>query len=303
MPIPTVSVAMLTPCDGLPVFHGVIQQHKDWRHIPMLGADPTYWRDERSIEYYAEELKRMVSFLEENTGHKMDLDRLRETIEESNKQYALWAEFNELRRVVPCPSASFQGTGIFGVAQSMLVGKPSGTEWIRNLLAESEQRVREGKGWLENEKIRLLWFDLRPTWAGELAPWLEQEWNTNVVMDMFSYCPYTQIDTSSEDSIYKGLAKRYLSDTPMIRQARGLAENFEVDIVRAVKDYSIDCFVLPGHMGHKDASASIGMMREICRDIGVPFLHIGLDLFDPRYTTMDSIKNTMSQFFTTMGLG
>ena len=31
----------------------------------------------------------------------------------------------------------------------MLVGKPSGTEWIRNLLAESEQRVREGKGWLE----------------------------------------------------------------------------------------------------------------------------------------------------------
>jgi len=132
---------------------------------------------------------------------------------------------------------------------------------------------------------------------------LEGEWGANVVIDMFGFCPYTTIDTSSEDSMYEGLAKRALYDTPMIRQARGVAEYFLSDIARLVKDYKIDCVVWPGHMGHKDGAASIGMMRELCRDLGVPFLTLGVDLFDPRYTTVDTIKDQMSQFFTAMGLG
>jgi hypothetical protein len=44
-------------------------------------------------------------------------------------------------------------------------------------------------------------------------------------------------------------------------------------------------------------------MREVCRDLGVPFLHIGMDQADRRYTTVDTIKKKISQFFTAMGLG
>jgi len=32
-------------------------------------------------------------------------------------------------------------------------------------------------------------------------------------------------------------------------------------------------------------------------------LSLGIDTFDPRYTTPDEVKNKMSQFFTAMGLG
>jgi hypothetical protein len=42
-------------------------------------------------------------------------------------------------------------------------------------------------------------------------------------------------------------------------------------------------------------------MRETCRDLGVPFLHIGVDQFDRRYTTIDQMKDRISQFFSTMG--
>ena len=76
-------------------------------------------------------------------------------------------------------------------------------------------------------------------------------------MDMFGYTPYTLIDTSTEDSMFKGLAKRALSDVPMVRQARGVADNFLSDIRRIVKDYKIDCVVWPGHMGHKDGAAAV----------------------------------------------
>jgi hypothetical protein len=44
-------------------------------------------------------------------------------------------------------------------------------------------------------------------------------------------------------------------------------------------------------------------MREKCREMGVAFLYIGMDLFDNRYTTLDQLKDKFSKFFTSMGLG
>jgi hypothetical protein len=122
-------------------------------------------------------------------------------------------------------------------------------------------------------------------------------------MDMTGYAPYTLIDPSSEESMFKGLAKRNLCDVPMVRQVRGTADTLINDLMMVVKDYKIDCVVWPAHMGHKDGAASVGIMREVCRDLGVPFLQIGLDLFDKRYTSVDEIKDRISKFFTAMGLG
>ena len=88
----------------------------------------------------------------------------------------------------------------------------------------------------------------------------------------------------------------------MIRQARGTAENFVNDVRRIVRDYKIDVVIWPGHMGHKDGSATTYLMGEVCRELGVHFLHIGLDLFDERYTTVDEVKDKMAEFFRAMGL-
>ena len=122
-------------------------------------------------------------------------------------------------------------------------------------------------------------------------------------MDMVSYCPYELVDTSTEDTLFRGLAKRAFQDPPMIHQGRGVADNVVHDIRRIVKDYQIDCVVFPGHMGHKDMAASTSLMRETCRELDVPFLHIGMDICDDRYTTVEEIKDKFSQFFAAMGLG
>jgi benzoyl-CoA reductase/2-hydroxyglutaryl-CoA dehydratase subunit BcrC/BadD/HgdB len=274
-----------------------------WRRVPGFSTDPPYRDDERAIDFFAGELRRMVSFLEEHTGHRLDVDRLKEIVDESNRQYELWAEYNELRKAVPCPHGTGKGIQAWTVAQNFLVGDPRGTEWFRKLVEITEKRVEEGKGDVPDERIRLLWFDLRPVWFHEVAEWLKKEWGACIVMDMTGYAPYTLIDTSSEESMFKGLAKRNMCDVPMVRQARGVADNFVNDLMRIVRDYRIDCVVWPAHMGHKDGSASIGIMREVCRDLGVPFLLLGLDAFDRRYTAMDEVKDKFSRFFSTMGLG
>ena len=304
VPLPTVAVAMIHPCDAALSAHQLMQTNETWRSVPLFGCDPPYYDDERSLDYYTGETRRMISFVEEHTGHKLHMDRLREVIEESNKMYVLWMEYNELRRAVPCPHGFGVGLQAFGVAQNILVGDPRGTQWFRDLVADTEVLVREKRGKVENERVRLFWFDVVPLGLSlDLFPWLEEEWGAVVVMDMYGYCPYKLIDTSSDETMLKGLAERALCDVPMVRQARGVADNWIGDIRQIVKDYKINCVVWPGHMGHKDGSANVGMMRETCRELGVPFMHIGMDIFDERYTTTAEIKDMFSKFFSSTGLG
>jgi len=302
---PTAFVALLHPCDGTTMIHQIIKQGK-WHDIPIFGTDPPYWDDERSYEYYAKQLRKMVDFITEHTGYTLDIDRLREVCEESNKEYALWAEYNELRRAVPCPHDWTIGPSqAFAMASYFYPGKPEGTEWFRKLVANAEKRVKAGvSGVAGGEKIRMLWFDLLPLlWQFDIQPWLEEEWGVNIVMNMFGFTPYEPIDTKNEDTMFHSLAKRCLNQYPMIRQARGVADCFLTDMERIVKDYKVDCVVWPAHMGHKDGSANTGMLREKCRELGVPYLHLGLDLFDKRYTTPDEVKDKLSAFFSSHGLG
>ena len=303
VPLPTAFVGLLSLCDGNNMLHQAIAHNEYWRDVPVFCTDAPYLESDRSIDYHAGELRQMVAFLEEHTGRKMDIDRLRAVVEESNKHYELWAEYNELRRAVPCPHSAAKGAQAWSVAQNYMVGDRRGTEWFRQLVDITEQRVSQGKGSVPNERIRLFWFDVRAVWFPELTEWLKSEWGVCIVMDMTGYAPYTLIDTSSEESIFKGLAKRNLYDVPMVRHVRGTTDNLINDLVRVVKDYKIDCVVWPAHMGHKDGAASVGIMRDVCRDLGVPFLTLGLDLFDWRYTAIDEVKNRFSQFFTAMGLG
>ena len=303
LPKPTIYLGITEPCDGIVGVHEALRTHPLWRDVPWWAPDTIYWGDERAFKYFADELKEMVRFITEHTGKKLDIDRLREVVKESNKQYALWQEYSQLKRAVPTPHSYLMGLQCFYQTNFQGGGLSDNTPWFEALVADAEKRVKENNPEVPNQKIRLLWFDIPPVWFEELFTWLEQEMGTVIVIDMVSYCPYTLIDTSSEDTMFRDFAKRVLMDPPMVRQARGYANNFLSDIDRIVTDYKIDCVIWPGHVGHKDGSASISLMRHKCRELGVPFLHIGMDLFDKRYMTPDEVKIKIAQFFNAMGLG
>jgi len=291
LPIPSAYLALSEPCDAVTGLLSAFLNHADWKNIPVFVPDPPYHGDERSVDYYAGELKRMISFITEHTGKTLDMDRLKETIEETNKGYALWMEYNEVRRATPAPHDHILPMSCYYQVNSIDGGDPQITKWYKDLVADA----------IPDQKIRVFWYDIQPLYADEIFPWLQEEFGAIIAMDMVSYCPYELIDTSIETSLFRGLAKRAFHG-PMIHQARGLADNIVFDITRVVKDYNIDCVIFPAHMGHKDMAAVAGLMREVCRDLDVAFLSIGLDVVDRRYTTIDEIKDKISQFFHAMGL-
>ncbi len=302
VPPPTAIIAMMHPCDGINVVHQLMANDEKWQDVPVFGADPPYWDDERSLDYYTDQLYDMVEFLEEHTGLKLTEDKLREVCIESNTAYRIWDEYSQTRRAVPCPHGGGMGLQVFGTLTTNLCGQAEGTAWAKDVLEDAESLIKQGKGAVPKEKIRLLWFDVLSLGITmDLFPWLEEEWGAVIVMDMFGYAPYSQLDTTSMDTMMRTLAARALNDVPMIRQARGLADLFLIDISNIVKDYKIDAVIYPGYMGHKDGTANIGMMREKCRELGVPFMTIGMDFYDDRYTSPDEVKDKISKWFESMG--
>ncbi len=303
-PIPTALIAGINPCDGIGMLHQILPAREKWRNVPTFAPDMPYTNDDRAMGYYAREIREMVAFIEENTGRKLDIDRLREIVNESNRQYQLWAEYNELRRAVPCPHGYEFGVQLWIMVTMLWPGDPRCTAWLEGLIAQTEQLVREGKGKVPEEKIRVFWYDLRTLtdWMDELGSWLEKEWGAVVIMDMIVYNPYTLVDTSTEETMFRDLAKRSLCDALMLRQEQGSSQNLVTDITRVVKDYKIDCVIWPAHMGHKAMAGMQGIGREVCRELGVPLLQLGIDIFDPRYASTDEVKEKISSFFTTMEL-
>ena len=303
LPVPTAYLALTEPCDGTAGWHAAFMHHPAWRDVPVFAPDPPYSDDDRAVDYYAGEMKRMVDFTTKHTGKTLDMDRLRRVVEETNRGYALWLEYNEVRRSSPTPHGYILPMSCFFQINTAGAGDPARTAWYEDMLADAERRVRENSPEVPDQRIRLLWYDIQPFYFNEIAPWLQQEWGGVIAMDMVSYCPYELVDTSSEDSIFRGLAKRAFRDGPMVRQARGRVDNVVYDITRIVKDYNLDCVIYPGHIGHKDMAATSSIAAETCRDLGVPFLHIGMDQADKRYRSVDDIKAHISRFFTAMGLG
>ena len=307
LPVPTAALGLLEPCDGLPMLHQMIRRNEAWRDVPTFDCDPPYRSDPRAISYFADQLKRMVEFLETHTGQSLDTQRLAEVCEESNRHYGLWQECNELRRSVPSPFGWEMGFYSFVLSGVFAAADPHSTAWFDRLSRMGERRLGAGEGSRDlpgwQEKIRLFWCDLLPHGMIELLPWLEERWGAVVVMDVYANFPYTLIDTSSEETMFRDLAKRNLVDVPMIRHGRSTADAFVSDTRRIVKDYKIDAVIWPGHVGHKDWSASTGIVRETCRELGVPFIRLGVDLWDRRYMSPEEVKDKLSDFFEGMGLG
>jgi hypothetical protein len=167
-----------------------------------------------------------------------------------------------------------------------------------------EKRLAQKKGIPGvKEKIRLLWFDVLPIFAQKLFPRLESEFGAVNVMDMYAYSPpFTMIDTTSTDSMFRSFARRYIVENPMTRQAMASVNMYNGDIFRIVERYKIDAVMLPLHRGHKDENACNKIVRDWCRQNDIPFVVIGCDMFDERVMSTDAIVNKLGEYFQATGL-
>lgn len=303
-PTPRAVIGMPVPCDGLAMYNQVIANDPEWSKVPFYSVDAFYGDSEEEYQKFAAETKHIMEWLEGVfPGYTVDYDYLREIIREKNKQYDIWHEYMQLMRSKPAPGLSFM-IGVIGWqgTQHMIQGDPNMTAAMQLLLDQTTQLYKAGVSPIGKEKIRICWPDLKPVWFMPLAEWLAKEYGAVVVCDNEGIDPYEPLDDTTPDKMIYSLSKNYIDNTPMIRQSRGSVKFFMHDLVYGVQEMGADCVIWPGHRGHKDQAASSKLVSDMCKQLGVPLLHLNTDLFDPRYTPLDNVMHQIAEFFEVTGL-
>ena len=158
-------------CDPRAKWYQAAQQYMP--DVPIYNIDlpyPLYHpdRDHREeLPYYhkyiVEELKGLIAFLEEQTGKKMDYERLWERVRLSDKTWDLIEETYDLRAAAPCPMGTGDAMNTM-VPINFMMATQEAYDFFLNLKQELEEKIKKKEGVVENEKYRLLWGGGLPSW-------------------------------------------------------------------------------------------------------------------------------------------
>ncbi|MBW1681411.1 MAG: 2-hydroxyacyl-CoA dehydratase [Deltaproteobacteria bacterium] len=244
------------------------------------------WPKAHEVRYYRSQLEDFVTMVAEVTGNKYDPDRLRECLEWAYKTNELRLEILELRKAIPSPMGCADGFA------TMYPGMYcSGTEkayrYYEALRDEVKAKVSAGKGQIDNERFRLLWYGI-PTWfnmgifnyfepiGGVFA--YEPAYNPSPWPPLGNDDPLTEIAIRTL-SVGTGLGTMLES---IVEQCR------EYHIVGAVLAYLITCrpVYLP----------ALEIRRVLQEKLGIPSVLIECDLVDERTFSEGQIMTRMDAF-------
>ncbi|MDP6560081.1 MAG: 2-hydroxyacyl-CoA dehydratase family protein [Candidatus Binatia bacterium] len=117
---------------------------------------------ERHLNYFVIQLKRLIAYLEEVTGKKLDEDGLVRNVILGQQAADLWDEILEITQAVPNP-LNFKSLLTLMVPAILMRGTPQAVDYYRRLRDELAERVKNGISGIPKEKKRIIWINL-PLW-------------------------------------------------------------------------------------------------------------------------------------------
>ncbi len=296
VPLPIAVLSSNLPCDGTLGQYSLVERKFK---VPTFRLDVPYkFYGEEAVEYYANQLKLMIAWLEEHTPGRMDWDRMREICEQRNRTAELQFELWDMLRAKPAPMAAdviITSTMLFGWQPY----HPRNTKLFEQLVEMTKKNLKKGKGALIDERYRMTLWNPPPGIFLNIFPWIEQTYGIALLMDMLTFHRHPFIDTKTPDTILRDLA-RVCMQVGMARHTRGPAENFFGDLFHVYEHFDLDMIWMSGHIGCKSSQALFGILREKCRERDIPLLIIDMDIMDTRIVSPAGIQRQVEQFMETV---
>jgi benzoyl-CoA reductase subunit B len=292
-PEPCCLVGINTPCDSqVSVSNAMFEHHRD---RPAFVIDVPPYEDERTFRHVAAQLRLLIPFLEKHTGRKMEWDRLKAVCETSNRTSEHLLQWMEWRSQVPTMQPS--KLSAFTMAMSiMFFGSPLGEALARDFARDAKNKVESGVRYFD-EKVRAIWYQDPVWWDIQIYDWMEAELGLTIPIDIFGYYAGEGIvDTSSEETILYGLARKMVNCHPMSRQFRGAMKRYIDDFMTLHRRFNADCGIMAGHIACKHSWGGIGLFKEACRKADIPLLVFEFDMFDPRVLSRKELQFELKRF-------
>jgi benzoyl-CoA reductase/2-hydroxyglutaryl-CoA dehydratase subunit BcrC/BadD/HgdB len=272
---------------------------KDWfawysreLNVPLAGVHS--YRNIGAITKYeiqdiAEQIKSLIPTLEEVSGEKFDLDRFKEAVRLSRDTSRLWRAVLETASAVPSPWTFFDATIHMGPAV-VARGTQEAVDYYRVLLAELEERVKDGVAAIEGEKHRLYWEGM-PIW-GKLRPLSDLLESLQTCVVASTYCNSWIFDQLDPEEPFESMARAY-TELFIVRD-EGYKEQYIEDCFKRFKFDGIlfhDARTCPNN-----SNCRYGMSERLAERLGVSVLTVNGDLNDLRCYSEEQARTQIEAF-------
>lgn len=305
MPVPDLLLLSYTGCFTFMKWFELLRDEYGCKtamlHVPYTGDGII---TDNMRDYVVKQLKEeVIPAMEEVSGVKFDIDRLRENLKRSAEAEDdfVWVLQSAKNRPSPI-DAYFGGVYYIGPIFTAFRGTQDAVDYYKILRGEIEARLASGQGpitpdgELKEERYRLV-VEGPPNWTSFRDFWkMFHEEGAVVVAST-----YTKVG-----GVYDYDGFRHDPDRPLESLAEyclGCYTNrnlpARVDMIESyMNDYQADGFLVNSIKSCNSFSAGqLMMMREIETRTGKPAAFIETDLVDPRYFSPANVKNRLESYF------
>jgi benzoyl-CoA reductase subunit B len=273
---------------------------KSGEYIEQLTGSPGFFLDHPFTttpleeQYFVEELKDLIVFLEKVSGRKMDYAKLSLAVAEMDKQIKLQTEICELRKAVPSPFPTRRFLEFLTV-DYMFSGQPDETLYLTTLRDELAEMVKNKQGAVKPEKLRLMTLFVPPIYLmGFLDEIFREHGAVSVTEPLFTYWKYSPLDPAKP---LESVAKK----SRMIPESRTMYGPLGPPTIKDIRDcatdYKVDGCIYYAFIGCRHTCAVIKLFKDELNELDVPVLTLDCDLVDPTINPEGEVRQKLEQFF------
>lgn len=300
------AVQVNTTCDGSMMGNGLIAKRLERQYgIPTYQlVAPIRFKSEDVQKYAAEDMKKAIAFLEEQTGAKWNWKAYFECAHRVNlatRHRWEWLDVNSTAypQFVGAVFSLFNDTNYLGVC-----GRSDKVPPVEEKISKLVQKGYEKKHMMAKEyRHRCLVWGVQPQYVFDMLYWMIQCWGVVPLTDMLSMVIDKEIaetDTpENREQAYYDMA--YLSENMIMRNHThgGYAALLD-ELWIYVERMNADMVMLWEHMSCKALVGMHGMFEEQARQRGIKLVWVSHDLCDPRLASRQAIRDQFNQFMRTV---
>jgi len=274
-----------------------------WAYLGDHFKKPTFYVDQPAtddpqqpdyIEYYENQIRDMVRFIEDNTKSKFDMDRLKEAVHHSDLAGHYWLKIMELRKHKPSP-ASFRNLAGQILPLVTSLGDKDAADFYMAYHKFYQNQIEQGVTPAEGgEKYRLIWNGI-PIWHHlQIINYFEKK-GANFVWE-----PYTSLSWGNKtpsgrldvENPFHTLAVKYTNALGNMTIEKRYAYFDE-----ALKEYDIDGLVMFSNRSCRPQSIGQDEVVEMIRERhGIPILIFEGDQADAEGFSWEDAKMKIDGF-------
>lgn len=282
-----------SPCDNTPKGQEMAAKAMG---VPSFGMDRPYKLfTAQSQAYWRKEHESLIRFLEEQTGRKMDYDRLKEVVRLSYRSTEIYQEINELRKAIPSPVPAEAAFAPMAVYRS-LIGTQECVDFLEQLRDELEERIAKGIGAVKQERFRYVCATSLPFFDYGLMSMMEQKYGAVNVMDLLQlWREKAEWLIDPEDPVGSLAYKVSLGPANSIHGPK--ADQAE-EVKQMALQYKADGVLYFNNLGCRHAAGAFRIVKDkIERELGIPWATIDCDMLDKSFTTNAKVSEQLDAFF------